>query len=112
MDRGDGWPGLRAAYGLANNARGLDHDLAYRALESGDIAVMDLYSTDAEIEYYDLVVLADDRAYFPRYDAVILYRADLAQRHPEAVRGFVAAADACEPLKQVLPRARTVHEFS
>ncbi len=77
MDRQDGWPGLRAKYDLKPaQARGLDHDIAYRALESGDIDVMDLYSTDAEIKYYDLVLLEDDRLYFPRYDALYIYRLD------------------------------------
>jgi len=83
MDRPDGWPGLRAAYALPHrNVRGLDHDLAYRGLESGTIAATDLYSTDAEIRLYDLRVLRDDRGFFPDYQAVFLYRADLA---PEAV---------------------------
>lgn len=84
MDRTDGWPGLRAEYGLPQVARGLDHDLAYRALEAGQIDVTDLYSTDAEIRYYDLRVLTDDRAYFPRYRAVVLYRSALAEQ-PEVV---------------------------
>ena len=49
-DRNDGWPLLRDRYGLPQrDVRGIDHDLAYRALESGAIQVMDLYSTDAEI---------------------------------------------------------------
>jgi osmoprotectant transport system permease protein len=85
MDRADGWAGLRDAYGLANPARGIDHDLAYRALEAGSIAAIDLYSTDAEIAYYGLAVLEDDRGYFPRYEAVVLYRADLAARAPAVV---------------------------
>ena len=59
----------RTTYGLPQSARGLDHDLAYRGLAAGDIDVMDLYSTDAEIDYYGLRVLVDDRAVFPRYDA-------------------------------------------
>lgn len=84
MERADGWPGLRDAYGLQNPARGMDHDLAYRGLQSGDIGAMDLYATDAEIEYYDLVVLEDDLGYFPRYDAVVLWRADLEDRLPSA----------------------------
>lgn len=85
MDRGDGWPGLRAYYGLALAAvRGLDHDLAYRGIRSGDLAGTDVYTTDAEIAAYDLVVLRDDRGYFPQYEAVILYRADLAERAPAA----------------------------
>lgn len=76
-DRADGWPGLRRAYGLPQRPRVLDHDLAYRALAAGSLDVVDVYTTDAEIPYYDLAVLADDRAYFPRYDAVIVYRADM-----------------------------------
>jgi len=50
LDRGDGWPALRERYGLPQtDVTGLDHDLAYRGLDSGDIDAMDLYSTDAEI---------------------------------------------------------------
>lgn len=87
MNRADGWPGLKAAYRLPMNARGMDHDLAYRALAAGAVDAIDLYSTDAEIAYYHLQVLKDDKHYFPRYDAVYLYRLDLDQRAPR----FVAA---------------------
>lgn len=83
MDREDGWPGLQKAYQLPQtDVKGLQHDLAYRALESGDIDMMDLYSTDAEIDYYQLKVLVDDRQFFPDYQAVLLYRADLDERFP------------------------------
>ncbi len=78
MQRQDAWPGLRARYSLPHrNVRGLNHDLAYRALEAGELEVTDLYSTDAEIRHYDLRILTDDRDYFPDYRAVILYRAEL-----------------------------------
>lgn len=81
LDRGDGWPGVRARYGLRPaRVTGLDHDIAYRALAAGDIDVTDLYTTDAEIRSFDLVVLQDDREFFPDYRAVVLYRAGLAQR--------------------------------
>ncbi|HYW68903.1 MAG TPA: glycine betaine ABC transporter substrate-binding protein, partial [bacterium] len=61
LDRADGWPGLKAHYGLEHgDVRGLDHDLAYRGLAAGSIQVIDMYSTDAEIAYYDLVELEDD----------------------------------------------------
>ncbi len=85
-ERGDGWPALKAAYNLPQqDVRGLQHDLAYRGLESGAIDVIDLYSTDADIEYYHLKVLKDDRKFFPDYQAVILYREDLTARAPKAV---------------------------
>lgn len=81
--RSDGWIGLKKAYKLPHNfVRGLDHDIAYRALESGDIEVKDLYSTDAEIEHYKIKVLEDDLKFFPRYDAVVLFRLDAANRFP------------------------------
>src|SRR6267142_2023157 len=62
---------------------GLDHGLAYEAMAAGRIDVMDVYSADAKIERYHLRVLEDDRHFFPRYDAVLLYRLDLPRRAPE-----------------------------
>jgi osmoprotectant transport system permease protein len=83
LGRRDGWPGLRAAYGLPQKPRGLDHGIAYEALAAGEIDVMDLYTTDAKIERYAIVALEDDRAFFPAYDAVLLYRAEIPQRFPK-----------------------------
>jgi osmoprotectant transport system permease protein len=86
MDRGDGWPSLRDRYQLPQQeVRGLDHDLAYRGLESGAIQVTDLYSTDAEIAAYGLRVLEDDVKHFPAYDAVLLYREDWARKNPRVL---------------------------
>jgi osmoprotectant transport system permease protein len=82
--RADGWPALRAGYGMPQVPTGLDHGLAYEAIAAGKIDVMDVYSTDAKIDRYDLGVLDDDRGVFPRYDAVLLYRLDLARRLPQA----------------------------
>ncbi|HYS77128.1 MAG TPA: glycine betaine ABC transporter substrate-binding protein, partial [Burkholderiales bacterium] len=62
IGRADGWPGLKAAYGLPYaTPSGLDHGLAYEAIAAGKIDVMDIYSTDAKIERYKLRVLEDDR---------------------------------------------------
>jgi osmoprotectant transport system permease protein len=86
MERGDGWPSLRQAYDLPQrDVRGVDHDLAYRGLQQGSIDVVDLYATDAEIRYYKLRTLADDRGHFPSYRAVLLSREDLSRRAPAAV---------------------------
>jgi osmoprotectant transport system permease protein len=85
IGRADGWPGLKKAYGLPQpTPSGLDHGLAYEAIAAGRIEVMDVYTTDAKIERYQLRLLEDDRRFFPRYDAVLLYRADLPARAPEA----------------------------
>ena len=86
LNRADGWPGLKRRYRLPQtDVRGLDHDLAYRGIASGALDVIDLYATDAEIDYYRLRALIDDLNYFPAYDAVLLYRADLEQRAPKVV---------------------------
>lgn len=89
MDRGDGWPALQRAYDLRpDDVRGIDHDLGYRAIAGGTIDVIDLYSTDAEIEQYDLATLEDDFGHFPDYEAVWLYRLDLAERGPRAIEAL------------------------
>lgn len=85
LGRADGWPGLKAAYALPHGTpQGLDHGLAYEAIAAGKIDVMDIYTTDAKIERFQLRALEDDRGFFPRYDAVLLYRLDVPRRFPEA----------------------------
>jgi osmoprotectant transport system permease protein len=83
LDRDDGWPGLREAYQLPFRPRGLDHDLAYRGIAAGDLDVVDVYTTDAEIAELDLVVLEDDQRFFPEYRALYVVRRDLKERAPK-----------------------------
>jgi len=84
--RSDGWPGLASRYGLSATPSAIDHALAYEALAKGRLDVTDVYTTDAKIARYDLVVLADDRRFFPGYEAVLVYRADLVAREPAFAR--------------------------
>ncbi|MHB1561966.1 MAG: ABC transporter permease/substrate-binding protein, partial [Isosphaeraceae bacterium] len=97
MERIDGWPGLRDRYGLPQrDVRGLDHDLAYRAIASGEIDATELYSTDAEIRAYHLRILDDDLKFFPPYRCVWLYRADMPRGALEALgrlEGRISTAD-------------------
>ncbi|PIQ61723.1 MAG: amino acid ABC transporter permease [Bacteroidetes bacterium CG12_big_fil_rev_8_21_14_0_65_60_17] len=119
MDRADGWPMLVRHYGFdPAAARGLQHDLAYRALLAGDVDVVDLYSTDAEIQQYNLVTLQDDKEVFPRYDALILYRLDLPHEQKEALHaleGTIAESTmvAMNAAARVdgEPPARIAHDF-
>lgn len=86
LDRGDGWKALNRHYGFKfPNVRGLDHDIAFRQLSNGTVDAIDVYATDAKITSLDLKVLEDDRKFFPRYDAVILYRSELDRTHPKFV---------------------------
>ncbi len=84
IGRADGWKGLSGKYQLKQTPLGLDHGLAYAAIEKKQIDVMDIYTTDAKINHLKLRVLIDDQNYFPRYDAVVLYRLDVPQKHPAA----------------------------
>lgn len=89
LQREDGWPGLRARYGLPHTqVRGLVHELAYEALRTGAIEVTDAYTTDAEVVALDLALLEDDLHQFPPYRAVWLYRADLPARAPRFARAL------------------------
>ena len=89
LHRADGWPGLKLAYSLPfGNPQGFDHELAYQALEQHQVDVVDVYSTDAKIVKYHLVVLADDKNFFPRYDAMVLYQDDVPVRFPKSWRAI------------------------
>ncbi|MCB9880214.1 MAG: ABC transporter permease subunit [Planctomycetes bacterium] len=82
--REDGYLGLSRAYDLhLGNMRALEHGLAYRAIESGTIDLMDAYSTDGKLLRYALRVLVDDRRFFPPYNAAPVVRGETLQRHPE-----------------------------
>jgi len=76
LARADGWPALKAAYKLPfAQPSGLDHGLAYEAIASKKVDVIDIYSTDAKVANFKLRVLKDDLGFFPKYDAVLLMRA-------------------------------------
>jgi osmoprotectant transport system permease protein len=76
LARADGWPALKAAYTLPHAPpAGIDHGIAYDAIAAERVDVIDIYSTDAKVGRYKLRVLADDRSFFPKYDAVLLMRA-------------------------------------
>ncbi|MBI2960128.1 MAG: ABC transporter permease subunit [Betaproteobacteria bacterium] len=90
--RADGWPGLAKEYALPQTPVGLEHGLAYEAIAAGRIDLTDLYSTDAKIARYGLRVLEDERGFFPRYDALLIYRLDVPARHPQAWRALQGLA--------------------
>ena len=96
VDRADGWRALAASYGLPQQPRGLDHDLAYEALASEQIDVIDAYTTDPQIQSLSLTLLTDDREFFPAYDAIYLYRRSLEPAAAAALKrleGRISTAD-------------------
>lgn len=84
--RADGLPGLQAAYDLVPGpVRSLVQSVKYQALVAGEVDWIDGYSTDGQIERYGLTVLADDRGFFPPYDAAALVSRRVVEDRPDVV---------------------------
>jgi osmoprotectant transport system substrate-binding protein len=83
MERPDGYPGLVKAYGLSfgSQPRIMDLGLLYRALQEKQVDVVAGNSTDGLIAALGLVVLEDDRHYFPPYQAVTVVRGVALEQH-------------------------------
>jgi osmoprotectant transport system permease protein len=122
LDRGDGWRALQKRYQLPQTAvRGLDHELAYRGLRAGALDLVDLYSTDPEIQAEHLRVLEDDLHHFPEYRAVLLVRADLGKRVPGATEALAQLGGRIDPATMIglnvraridrVPESRVAAEF-
>ena len=77
LKRHDGWEALRHFYKIKQSAYGIEHGLAYEAISSNQVDLIDVYSTDAEIKRYQLHLLEDDKHFFPEYLAVPLASVDL-----------------------------------
>jgi osmoprotectant transport system permease protein len=86
IGRPDGLPGLQKAYGIRfRSVRALLAAVKYQALAAGEVDVIDGYSTDGFIVRYDLVVLKDDRRFFPPYEAAALVSPAFARELPAGV---------------------------
>ncbi|HEV3149679.1 MAG TPA: glycine betaine ABC transporter substrate-binding protein, partial [Acidobacteriaceae bacterium] len=100
-ERPDGLRGLEAAYGLKFNGspRTMDLGLLYRAITQRQVDIIAGNSTDGPIQPLHLTVLADDRHYFPPYDAVPLFSEEAYRRWPQmraAVAELAGKVDAQE----------------
>jgi len=84
-DRPDGLPGLQRAYGGFHFAsvKLIDIGLKYRALLDGNVDVVVAFGTDGQIDADHLVVLEDDKHFFPPYQVAPVVRADTLRQHPD-----------------------------
>jgi osmoprotectant transport system permease protein len=73
LNRVDGWFALCNYYQIKAEAKGMEHGLAYKALNNSEIDFTDAYSTDGEIMHHQLSALIDDQNFFPQYQALSLY---------------------------------------
>jgi glycine betaine/choline ABC-type transport system substrate-binding protein len=94
-ERPDGWPGLQRAYDLrvATAPRTMDLGLTYKALATNQVDLIAGNSTDGLIDSLGLLVLEDDRHYFPPYDAVVVTRNNLPTPCKAALDGLKGTID-------------------
>ncbi len=86
IGRPDGLPGLARAYGLTlRSVRPLAPAVKYTAIAEKAVDVIDGYSTDGLLAKYDLVTLADDRGFFPPYEAAAIVSPRVATARPDVV---------------------------
>lgn len=84
INREDGLPGLEKEYNLQfKDTIGIDGSPRYTALINGDAQVIDAFTTDGLLKKFDLVVLEDDKNFFPPYNAIPLVREETLEQYPE-----------------------------
>ena len=92
-DREDGYLGIQKLYGIKiNQIKTMEPKLRYQAIKSGDVQLLDAYSTDSEIRQYNLTVLTDDLQLFPPYQGAPLVRAETLEKYPEIKRVLLKLA--------------------
>ena len=84
INREDGLPGLEREYGLTfKDTIGIDGSPRYTALENNNAQVIDAFTTDGLLKKFNLVVLEDDKSFFPPYNAIPLVRSNILEEYPE-----------------------------
>jgi osmoprotectant transport system permease protein len=114
LNRADGWIGLAQAYGLSAQPVGMEHALTYAAIHDGKLDVTDAYSTDGDLKKFDLVLLEDDRQFFPAYLAMPLVRAELndsAKKVLEELAGRMSQEE-MQSLNQSVQEKKSLREVA
>ncbi|MFD1927416.1 glycine betaine ABC transporter substrate-binding protein [Sporosarcina siberiensis] len=84
IDRPDGLPGFQKEYNLDfKDVKGMDHGMMYRSISAGEVDIINSYTTDGQLQIYDLRVLEDDKEFFPPYHALPLVRKETLEKYPE-----------------------------
>lgn len=82
--QGDGYNPMVKAYGFKfKDVKTMQTGLRYKAVENGDIQVMDAYATDGKLKEFDMKLLVDDKQFFPPYNGAMIIRMDTLEKHPE-----------------------------
>jgi len=86
FDRPDGFRAMVDDYGMdvpPRNVRTMEIGLTYEAIARGSMDVAMVFATDGKLERFQLVVLEDDRQFFPVYTLAVTIREEVLEAHPE-----------------------------
>ena len=123
LAREDGYPGLAKAYDLkfARSPKSMDLGLMYKALVAKQVDLVAGNSTDGLIPFLDLVVLKDDKRYFPPYEAVPIFNQQTLTKYPQIANAIerLSGKISAEAMQQMnyqvdersLPVEEVVREF-
>ncbi len=87
-NRNDGWLGIKKIYGLNFTFQSLDPSIRYKAINNGNVNIIDGYSTDSQIRQEDLVSLNDNKRVFPTYQGAALMKSSFAKKNPLVVKAL------------------------
>ncbi|MBD2147244.1 glycine betaine ABC transporter substrate-binding protein [Sphaerospermopsis sp. FACHB-1194] len=117
LERADGYPGLSKTYGLKfANIKQMELGLMYQALKEKQVDFIAANSTDGLIPVLNLVILADDKKYFPPYEAVPVFNQEILEKYPELVEtinklaGKISTAEIQQMNYQVDNQSQPVEE--
>ncbi|MFI3053569.1 ABC transporter permease/substrate-binding protein [Streptococcus suis] len=102
-DREDGNIGLKNLYNLQLNVKTMELALRYEAIKSGNVQIIEAYSTDSKVVTYKLKILEDDKELFPPYQAAPLLTKETLEKYPELeqVLGALAGKISTEEMTQM-----------
>ncbi|HEM6021411.1 TPA: ABC transporter permease/substrate-binding protein [Streptococcus suis] len=102
-DREDGNIGLKNLYNLQLNVKTMEPALRYEAIKSGNVQIIEAYSTDSKVVTYKLKILEDDKQLFPPYQAAPLLSKETLEKYPELeqVLGVLAGKISTEEMTQM-----------
>ncbi|HEM4955373.1 TPA: ABC transporter permease/substrate-binding protein [Streptococcus suis] len=102
-DREDGNIGLKNLYNLQLNVKTMEPALRYEAIKSGNVQIIEAYSTDSKVVTYKLKILEDDKRLFPPYQAAPLLSKETLEKYPELeqVLGVLAGKISTEEMTRM-----------
>ncbi|HEM6531024.1 TPA: ABC transporter permease/substrate-binding protein [Streptococcus suis] len=102
-DREDGNIGLKNLYNFQLNVKTMEPALRYEAIKSGNVQIIEAYSTDSKVVTYKLKILEDDKQLFPPYQAAPLLSKETLEKYPELaqVLGALAGKISTEEMTQM-----------